>query len=292
MIVSGSVLHAYGDGVFTSDSWVSTAAVFLGYVAVGEMAEVRIVCGGAQTSFSGGSANGVTTLNWGPYPMSFTLSLVGPVAFPNDQCTQACLYAFCGDTSARARVRVRGVPWGNAWGTGTYAADSAVGVAAMHAGLVGEGEYAEVEAVCGGPTTYTGSVRHGLTTLSYGLFGPSFTLVASPAPSNPPTCVKRCLAMLCSFVGKVLHVTVTGEANVGTPWNSVWGGASNGIYTDDSWLPVAAVHAGLVTHGQTARIVAICRGPQDAFAGSQVGDTVTLPYGPWSRSVSLHAYQA
>jgi hypothetical protein len=76
---------------------------------------------------------------------------------------------------------------------------------------------------------------------------------AVPAPAS--------LQPLQNQVGKVFHFTVTGAVNGG-----VWG---TDIYTLDSHLPSAAVHAGVLKPGQTGVVkVKIVLSPP-AFTGSQ-----------------------
>ncbi|HVV66697.1 MAG TPA: LCCL domain-containing protein [Candidatus Saccharimonadales bacterium] len=64
------------------------------------------------------------------------------------------------------------------WGSGPYTDDSALGTAAIHAGLISSGQTATIR-VCSQPgqSSYTGSTRNGITTLSYGSWPGSITLI-------------------------------------------------------------------------------------------------------------------
>ncbi|MCI0358279.1 MAG: hypothetical protein L0211_07335 [Planctomycetaceae bacterium] len=74
--------------------------------------------------------------------------------------------------------------------------------------------------------------------------------------------------------GKVLAFTVTGMAAGG----SVWG---TDVYTTDSRLAMAAVHAGLVKVGETGIVrVKVIPAPP-SFAGSSRHGITTSPYGPY-----------
>ena len=74
--------------------------------------------------------------------------------------------------------------------------------------------------------------------------------------------------------GKVLAFSVTGMAAGG----SVWG---TDLYTTDSRLAIAAVHAGLVKVGETGVVrVKIIPSPP-SFAGSSRHGITTSPYGPY-----------
>jgi hypothetical protein len=68
----GSPSDVWGAGVYTDDSSVCTAAVQSGLITFAEGGEVTILIGPAQDSFDGGTTNGVTSLQYGPYDGSFT----------------------------------------------------------------------------------------------------------------------------------------------------------------------------------------------------------------------------
>jgi hypothetical protein len=89
---------------------------------------------------------------------------------------------------------------------------------------------------------------------------------AQPDPGN--------LTSFESQQGKVLAFTVTGMAAGG----SVWG---TDVYTTDSRLAIAAVHAGQVKVGETGVVrVKVIPSPP-SFAGSSRHGITTSPYGPY-----------
>jgi hypothetical protein len=75
--------------------------------------------------------------------------------------------------------RVTGKDGGTAWGTDVYSGDSALGVAAVHMGLVKPGDQAVVKVVSvPPPPRFVGSSRHGVTTHDFGRYGSAFTIAA------------------------------------------------------------------------------------------------------------------
>ncbi len=75
-------------------------------------------------------------------------------------------------------------------------------------------------------------------------------------------------------VGKALVFKVTGKIAGGFVWGT-------DIYTSDSSLAMAAVHAGVLKPGQTGFVrVRIVR-PLAAYAGSTRHGVTSAPYGPW-----------
>jgi hypothetical protein len=73
--------------------------------------------------------------------------------------------------------RVRGEKRGSVWGTDVYTGDSSLAAAALHAGLVGEGEAAVLKVTVVAPLQQDqGSTRHGVSSQSYGPYGSAYRL--------------------------------------------------------------------------------------------------------------------
>jgi hypothetical protein len=76
-------------------------------------------------------------------------------------------------------VQVTGVGSGSVWGSGPYTTDSTLGAAAVHAGVLKEGETAvikiRVKADAGG---YTGSTQNGVSTRDWGPYQGCYELAA------------------------------------------------------------------------------------------------------------------
>ena len=71
--------------------------------------------------------------------------------------------------------RVTGATDGSVWGTDTYTGDSALGAAAVHAGVIKPGETAVVRVTVMPPLArYQGSIRNGVTSHDYGRFGGAY----------------------------------------------------------------------------------------------------------------------
>lgn len=73
MSVTGSTIGStvWGTGPFTDDSYIPKAAVFSGSVADGATSTLYLQMMGSQTSYDAGTANGVTTSSYGPWPGSY-----------------------------------------------------------------------------------------------------------------------------------------------------------------------------------------------------------------------------
>ena len=94
------------------------------------------------------------------------------------------------------------------------------------------------------------------------------------ASDAPPT-----MADLCDRVGTVYYFRVTGDTN-----GPLWG---TDVYTGDSALAVAAVHAGLVAPGATAILRVTVEQPPKQFQGSTRNGVASHDFGPFGTAYRL-----
>jgi hypothetical protein len=174
---------------------------------------------------------------------------------------------------------VTGTTDGSVWGTGTYTDDSALAAAAVHAGVVAPGETANLTVeVLPGQASYKGSANHGVASADYGAWEGSFKFLDKPKPDDPnqvlpdPGNLKPYSAQL----GQSFHFQVTGTTD-----GSVWG---DGVYTDDSQLASAAVHAGVIKAGQTSVVIVKILPGQNSYGGATRNGVASSTYGSWNAS--------
>lgn len=85
----------------------------------------------------------------------------------------------CDPVGATYYFRVTGEAAGPLWGTDVYTGDSAIAVAAVHAGLVKAGESAVLKVIVEKPLArYAGSTRNGVTSHDFGPFATAFRIAA------------------------------------------------------------------------------------------------------------------
>jgi hypothetical protein len=83
----------------------------------------------------------------------------------------------CDRVGAVYYFRVTGEASGPLWGTDIYTGDSALGVAAVHAGLLQPGAVGILRVTVEQPLkAYQGSTRHGVTSHDFGPFGTAYRL--------------------------------------------------------------------------------------------------------------------
>jgi len=96
------------------------------------------------------------------------------------------------------------------------------------------------------------------------------------AADAPPTMVD-----LCDPVGAAYYFRVTGAAD-----GSVWG---TDVYTGDSSLAAAAVHAGLVRPGKTRIVKVTAVAPLTQYQGSSRNGVVSHNFGRFGSAYRLSA---
>jgi len=111
------------------------------------------------------------------------------------------------------------------------------------------------------------AVRERITELKAG------PVAAQPDPGTP--------GALRGQNGKVFYFEVTG-ANGGTVWGT-------DVYTDDSPIATAAVHAGVLQVGQKAVVKVTILAGQGSYNGSTRNGVSTSDYGPWTGSYKVEA---
>jgi len=184
---------------------------------------------------------------------------------------------------------VTGAQKGTVWGTDVYTDDSSLAVAAVHAGVLKVGHKAVVKVtILPGEQKYGGSMRNGITTADFGAWEGSFKVEAvkgkSPRRAAPKPRVMADPGTLVGFRGqngKSFLFEITGQ-NTGTVWGT-------GVYTDDSSLATAAIHAGIVKVGQKAVVkVTILPGEQQ-YPGSDRNGITSSNWSDWLGSYRIEA---
>jgi hypothetical protein len=156
-------------------------------------------------------------------------------------------------------------PRGSVWGVDVYTQDSSLCAAAMHAGAIpAAGGEIKVKASAG-CSTYQGAARNGITSGSWGNYPGSFYFVgkgdgrcgavaAAAAPPAQP--VGDCPRTFQSIPGVGPTTELTCECKPVQGGSSVWGSS---IYTQDSSICGAAVHAGVIA--STGGVLAVKAAP-------------------------------
>jgi hypothetical protein len=174
-----------------------------------------------------------------------------------------------------------GIAYG-VYGTDVYTDDSSVCTAAVHAGritLAGGGSVT-IE-IRPGQSSYTASTRNGITSSSYGSWGGSYVIVDA-TPVNPGVGAggsgwNADATAYVTWIGAQFAYTCPPNGTAG----SVWG---TNVYTSDSRVCTAAVHAGLITLANGGSVTIEMRPGQSSYTGSTRNGIKSSSYGSYRGS--------
>ena len=171
------------------------------------------------------------------------------------------------------------------WGSDIYTADSSICTAAVHSGLITyqQGGTVTIE-LRPGRTIYGCSERNGVTTSDYGSYQHSFVFktpntdaVVREAEDQTPVLWNTTALMVGSEIGK----TYKFKCPSGGKESSVWG---TDIYTLDSSICNAAVHAGKLTSESGGPVTIELRPGESSYKGTTRNGIKTSDYGAYGSS--------
>ncbi|WP_292760568.1 LCCL domain-containing protein [Nostoc sp. NOS(2021)] len=163
------------------------------------------------------------------------------------------------------------------WGTDVYTDDSSICNAAVHAGLITTRNGGQVTIrIRPGAGFYYGTTRNGVNSRNYGSWGGSFILLGSTrspgslqwngTASNLRGQLNQDFVFICPPNGSIYKV---------------WG---TDIYTDDSSICNAAVHAGLITTRNGGQVTIRIRPGAGFYYGTTRNGVNSRNYGSWGGS--------
>jgi hypothetical protein len=170
---------------------------------------------------------------------------------------------------------------GTVWGSDVYTDDSDLCRAAVHAGAIGADGGPITVARSEGRSLYVGSSRNGVASNDYGSYDVS---IAFAGTASPPPGAERCPGSLVinRNLATPFTCTCSGEAarrSSGTVWGT-------DVYTDDSDLCRAALHAGAI--GADGGAITVARSEGRAFyVGSSRNGVASNDYGSYDASIAF-----
>lgn len=172
--------QVWGTDVYTDDSALCHAAVHAGAIP-GSGGVIRVHAVAGRSSYRGSARNGISTANYGEWSRSIVFD--DPKTLANwlggaPLCPvlyNAAPSGWSGDCRCDAGRS------GPVWGTNPYTSDSAVCMAALHAGVIGPNGGVVHLSPAPGQSSYRGSTRNGVITSEYGSWDASFRVSAATA---------------------------------------------------------------------------------------------------------------
>lgn len=309
-VVGSIVGTVWGTDVYTDDSPVSEAAVHAGLLSSGQRGVVRVTVLPGRDHYDGTTRNGVQTLDYGSWQGSYRFETAwaradGPrggggiaVAQP-PQPDPGVLTTFRDRVGQTLTFEVTGSDQGTVWGSDVFTDDSPLAVAAVHVGQLRVGQKGTVRVkILPGRQSYEGTTRNRITSLPYGPWDGSYQFEQNAIRlrlrldkdggarlEGPIEGVLREAPDLQDLRGKAgtsFDVELTGSATAGSVWGG--GGASPDVYTDDSSLAAAAVHAGALKDGEKGVVRVTVLPGQDSYGSSDRNGVSTGGWQQWGGS--------
>jgi len=271
----------WGVTTYTDDSPLETAAVHAGFLRAGQLGIVKARILPGQDQYLGASQNGVRSSEYGRSPGSYRVlsaAVVTPVR-------SASLSSYRDLVGSSFFVPLVGATTGRVYGSDIYSDDSGLSAAAVHAGALVAGEFGFVKVtLLPGQAQYEGTNRNGVTSGAYNAWDGSYRVEPAPRDSVlqfPGEDVSRLVPMdtLRGRTDASFVIRVKGSAT-GTVWGS-------GIYTDDSSIAAAAVHAGLLKPDEEGLVRVIIVAGRDSYAASDANGIKSQAYAAWQGSFRL-----
>ena len=175
------------------------------------------------------------------------------------------------------------------WGDGTYTDDSSVCTAGVHAGTisVAAGGTVTIQMVAG-LSSYTSAARNGITSKPYGPWGGAFQIVSGRqggGTSGGNVGGSGWSANAVPFrarTGERFVYTCPGGGTVGNVYGS-------GLYTDDSSVCTAAIHAGLISLAAGGTVTIEMRAGASSYTSSARNGITSRGYGGWPGAFAFPA---
>ncbi|XP_063284115.1 uncharacterized protein LOC134569138 [Pelobates fuscus] len=313
--------EVWGSKVYTNMSSLCRAAIHDGVISsIGGSALVHKMPG--HNSYDGASRNGVTSKPQGQWTGSFEFSKVfdfqsttsteisyKPPELANQIVLEAqpeTVVATCSLTGKKLTAPITIVdcangcvgPKVNVWGVDMYTEDSVACAAATHAGVIPSTGGKFVLLKKPGQQSYEGSTKNGITSRRYGKSSGSYVLSKSydfktniftdSSPNIEGQGIKweskqATVQASCSMTGNEITTSIT---IVHCPSGcmkqnaNVWG---IDIYTRDSAICQAAIHAGKIDNGGGSVIMKKTTG-SDSYSGSSRNGVTSKQMGSWQES--------
>ncbi|MBK7859445.1 MAG: hypothetical protein IPJ65_12640 [Archangiaceae bacterium] len=239
---SGSV---WGGPLYTEDSSVCRAAVHAGVVDPAKGGSVKFKGAPGCPKYKGSQQHGVQSAAWGAYPKSFGFPAAGAAACApgvENECPGRYADATEAQKAGPFSCSCDEVAGGSVWGSGIYTSDSAICAAAVHAGATKPAGGKVTVRPAPGCQKYEAAEKNGVASAAWGPFDSSFYFEDFGSGACPEVPADACPGSFQDVPGhqtaKAFSCTCTAD-----PTGSVWG---TGVYTGDSSLCGAAIHAGAI----------------------------------------------
>jgi hypothetical protein len=168
----------YGEGTYTDDSPLATAAVHAGMLNPGDTKDLTVEVLPGKQNYKAAFDFGIQSNSYGAWQGSYkfigTPMAESDAVFPDP----GNLTLFRGKIGKILKFSVTGATDQSVWGDGIYTDDSDLDTAAVQAGLINDGDTATVAVkFLPGQGKYIGKTRNGVNSQSFGKWDSSYEFV-------------------------------------------------------------------------------------------------------------------
>ena len=260
----------WGTDVYTNDSDICTAAAHAGVIDLADGGTFDITYVDGIEDHPASEQNGISSSSWGSWSLSFTFE---SPAYPIEWDTAA--QSLEGETGTYGLVScpANGTE-GFIWGTDIYSDDSSICTAAVHAGLITlEDGGIFTLSIVDGQESYEASERNGIASNDWPSWSRSFVVTAEETEIEWSTNAQKLLGP----TGTTYHVSCPAKGTASSIWGTI-------IYSDDSSVCTAAVHAGLITLEEGGKFVATIADGQESYEATEANGISSSNWSSWGRS--------
>ncbi|MBT0962804.1 LCCL domain-containing protein [Denitromonas iodatirespirans] len=265
----------WGTDVYTDDSAVCAAAVHAG--AIGrDGGLVTALREAGRDIYVGTARHGVNSHDYGRYDRSLRFAGAPAPAPGPEPCPQRLSINADLPLPYTCQCTAEAVRQGTVWGTDVYTRDSGLCGAAAHAGVVGSEGGTITAFDAPGRDLYVGTTRHGIASNDYGRYANSLRFDNAAVATGPEPCPQR--LSISPDLPTPFSCNCSAEAaGKGTIWGT-------DVYTGDSYLCSAAVHAGAMP--RTGGAITVYReAGRDLYVGSARNGVRSHDYGHSASSI-------
>jgi hypothetical protein len=165
----------WGGGVYTDDSSLAAAAVHAGALRKGQKGVVQVTILKGERSYKGWKSNDVTSEDWGEHPGSYRIDSAARPERPDP----GALNGVSAEVGQTFVFEVVGSTNGVIYGSGVYTDDSTLATAAVHAGVLKNGQKGKVRVtILPGEKSYKSTTNNGVTSVAWNEYGRSYHVEA------------------------------------------------------------------------------------------------------------------
>lgn len=168
------------------------------------------------------------------------------------------------------------------WGVELYTDDSSICTAAVHVGLIDLDDGGTVTyEIAAGEDRYDSGVANGITSQGYGGWGGSFLFPDAPPGSGEFEPGQESWSATVQGLRLEEGASYEHRCSPDGELRSVWG---TDVYTADSSICTAAVHAGLIAVDEGGAVAVEVVAGQDSYEGTEANGVVSSAYGSFGLS--------